>query len=85
MGVVAAGPVGQNGRIKHLSATGALPGIKSADKIIEFFSEHSALAAWTLHGNPPDSVIALGVLRIGVHYILRAKNRGMGGICSGLI
>jgi hypothetical protein len=83
MGVVAAGPVGQNGRIKHLSAAGALPGIKSADKIIKFLSKHSALAAWTLHSNPPDGVIALSVLRIEVHYIMRAKNKGIRGIHSG--
>jgi hypothetical protein len=57
MCIVAAGSVSQNGRIKQLPATGAFPGIKGADKIIEFLSEHSALAAWTLHGNTPDDVI----------------------------
>jgi len=57
MGVVAARPVCQDGRIKQLAAAGALPGIKGAHKIIEFFSKHSALAARTLHGNPPGSVI----------------------------
>jgi hypothetical protein len=59
MGVVVAGPVRQNGRIEHLSATGALPGVKGADKIIKFLSEHSALAAWTMHGNPPGGIVEL--------------------------
>jgi hypothetical protein len=56
--VVAAGAVGEDCRIQHLTAAGAFPGIKGSDKVIELFGEHTALAAWTLHNNPPIDVIA---------------------------
>jgi hypothetical protein len=58
MSVVAAGSVGEDRRIQYLSAAGAFPGIKGTDEVIKFLSEHTALAAWTLHGNPPDDVTA---------------------------
>ncbi len=57
--IVAAGPVGQDSRIQQFTATGALPGIKETDKIIELLGEHAAFAAWTLHNKPPIDVIAL--------------------------
>jgi hypothetical protein len=55
MGIIAAGPIGKNRRVQHFPATGAFPGIKGTDKIIELLSKHSTFAAWTLHGNPPDN------------------------------
>jgi hypothetical protein len=44
------GPVGQNGGIDHLTATGALPGIEGPHKVIVFFGIHAALALGTFHG-----------------------------------
>lgn len=46
------GPIYQNGRVNHLAATGASPSIKGTNKIIELFSEHATLAAWTFHDRP---------------------------------
>jgi hypothetical protein len=42
-------PIGENGRIKQFSTTGALPGVKRPDKIIEFFGKHATVATWTMH------------------------------------
>jgi hypothetical protein len=60
--IVAAGPVGKDCRIQHLPAACALPGIKGTDKVIKLLGKHTAFAAWALHGNPPDDVIALNAL-----------------------
>src|SRR6185369_4836158 len=49
MGFVAAGPVHQDGRVKQLTTANAFPGIEGTNIIIEFLSEHTALAAWALH------------------------------------
>jgi hypothetical protein len=53
MSIVIPGPIGKDGRIKKLPATGAFPGIEGANKIIVFFSEHATFATWTMHGDPP--------------------------------
>jgi len=53
LGVVVPGPIGKNGRIQKLPATGTLPGIERADKIIKFLCEHAALTTWTMHNYPP--------------------------------
>jgi hypothetical protein len=53
MGIVAAGPIGYDGRIQKFTTAGALPGVKGTYKVIELLGEHSTSAAWTLHGNPP--------------------------------
>jgi hypothetical protein len=58
MSIVVASPVGKDRRIQHLPTAGAFPGIKGTDKVIKLLSEHAALAAWTLHNNPPNDVIA---------------------------
>lgn len=73
MSIVATGPIDHNDSIKHLSATSALPGIKGADIIIKFLSEHSAFTAWTLHSSPPGDKLALITFSIDLQYIMRAK------------
>jgi len=45
-------PVRHNRWIDYLSATGAFPGIKRADKIIKLLCIHPASAFWTLHIGP---------------------------------
>ncbi len=49
------GPVSKNCRIKQLTTTGTLPGIKRADKIIILFSIHTTLATRTMHNIPPET------------------------------
>jgi hypothetical protein len=73
MCIVAAGPVGKDRRIKHLSTTGTFPGIKGTDEVIKLLSEHTTLAAWTLHGNPPDDEIALTLSNQSGYFTIRAK------------
>ncbi len=58
MCIVAASSVGEDRRVQQFPTAGAFPGIKRTDKVIKLLSKHTALAAWTLHGNPPVDVIA---------------------------
>ena len=46
-------PVRHNGRIEHLPARTALPGVVGADEIVKFFGEHFTFAPGTLHVNSP--------------------------------
>ena len=43
----------QDGRIQHLSATGALPRIERPDKIVKFLGKHPAFAFWAVHKKYP--------------------------------
>jgi hypothetical protein len=54
--IVVAGTVGNDGRVKQLTATGTFPGIERPDEVIEFFREHSAFAFWTFHNVSPSMV-----------------------------
>lgn len=54
MSIVVPGTIGKDSGIQQFSATGTLPSIKRTDKIIEFFSEHTPFATWTMHRFPPD-------------------------------
>jgi hypothetical protein len=53
MGVIIPGPISKNSGIKQLSATGTLPGIERANKVIKLLSEHAAFTTWTMHEIPP--------------------------------
>jgi hypothetical protein len=54
-GVTISCPIGNYSGIKQLATARAFPGIERADKVIKFFSEHTAFAAWTVHGIPRQS------------------------------
>ena len=42
-------PVGKNGRIKDLAATGAFPCIEGPDVIVKLLVEHTTFALRTFH------------------------------------
>ncbi len=42
-------PIGKNGGVDNLTATGALPRIEGANEVVELFSEHPASAFWAFH------------------------------------
>lgn len=66
MGVIASCPVHQNGRVEQFATTSAFPGIKRTDKIVKFFSKHTALAAWTLH----NKILPFGLIAV-LSYVLK--------------
>jgi len=54
MMIIIACPVRQYGHVKQFTATGALPGFKGTNKVIEYLGEHAPLATWTFHiAGPP--------------------------------
>jgi hypothetical protein len=55
LSVVVPGPIGKDRGIQQFPAAGTFPGIKRANKIIEFFGEHATFATWTMHRIPPES------------------------------
>ena len=47
------GTIGSYGRIDHLATTKTFPGVKGANKVIEFFCMHLPFALGTFHSFSP--------------------------------